>query len=123
MLLVLLYCFFLMIRRPPRSTRTDTLFPYTTLFRSVVTLIVADPSLAPAGENVGHAYRRTERKRSSGKLAATVTCPRGGRRPHARPCHFYESGNTELAWARPQRALLFRGNVKVMNIERVSFRT
>src|SRR3546814_20445889 len=32
-----LYCFFffLIIRRPPRSTRTDTLFPYTTLFRSV----------------------------------------------------------------------------------------
>src|SRR3546814_13136435 len=30
-----LFCFFLMIRRPPRSTRTDTLFPYTTLFRSV----------------------------------------------------------------------------------------
>src|SRR3546814_20452734 len=27
-------CFFLMIRRPPSSTRTDTLFPYTTLFRS-----------------------------------------------------------------------------------------
>src|SRR3546814_16094092 len=27
-------CVFLMIRRPPRSTRTDTLFPYTTLFRS-----------------------------------------------------------------------------------------
>src|SRR3546814_2516728 len=26
--------FFLMIRRPPRSTRTDTLFPYTTLFRT-----------------------------------------------------------------------------------------
>src|SRR3546814_11903794 len=26
--------FFLIIRRPPRSTRTDTLFPYTTLFRS-----------------------------------------------------------------------------------------
>src|SRR3546814_19873665 len=26
--------FFLMIRRPPRTTRTDTLFPYTTLFRS-----------------------------------------------------------------------------------------
>src|SRR3546814_14538077 len=28
--------FFLMSRRPPRSTRTDTLFPYTTLFRSVL---------------------------------------------------------------------------------------
>src|SRR3546814_1341348 len=36
--------FFLMIRRPPRSTRTDTLFPYTTLFRSIlqtyITLII-----------------------------------------------------------------------------------
>src|SRR3546814_11151169 len=30
-----IFIFFLMIRRPPRSTRTDTLFPYTTLFRSV----------------------------------------------------------------------------------------
>src|SRR3546814_10212022 len=37
----MLWCFFfLMIRRPPRSTRTDTLFPYTTLFRS------AEPGLA-----------------------------------------------------------------------------
>src|SRR3546814_18778927 len=34
--------FFLMIRRPPRSTRTDTLFPYTTLFRS------SPPSRLPA---------------------------------------------------------------------------
>src|SRR3546814_11796341 len=35
--LLCLFCFvfFLIIRRPPRSTRTDTLFPYTTLFRSV----------------------------------------------------------------------------------------
>src|SRR3546814_6535570 len=34
MISFLLDVFFLMIRRPPRSTRTDTLFPYTTLFRS-----------------------------------------------------------------------------------------
>src|SRR3546814_16790605 len=34
--LVFLFFFFLMIRRPPRSTLTDTLFPYTTLFRSIV---------------------------------------------------------------------------------------
>src|SRR3546814_15022001 len=33
-LLICLCVFFLLIRRPPRSTRTDTLFPYTTLFRS-----------------------------------------------------------------------------------------
>src|SRR3546814_18501371 len=31
---LVLFFFFLRIRRPPRSTRTDTLFPYTTLFRS-----------------------------------------------------------------------------------------
>src|SRR3546814_4136662 len=31
----MLFFVFLMIRRPPRSTRTDTLFPYTTLFRSL----------------------------------------------------------------------------------------
>src|SRR3546814_8608307 len=42
MILCLVYCtlffcfFFLMIRRPPRSTRTDTLFPYTTLFRAAM---------------------------------------------------------------------------------------
>src|SRR3546814_3769900 len=34
--LVCLLFFFLMNRRPPRSTRTDTLFPYTTLFRSAL---------------------------------------------------------------------------------------
>src|SRR3546814_5817948 len=33
-----------MIRRPPRSTRTDTLFPYTTLFRSLKTGVPADVS-------------------------------------------------------------------------------
>src|SRR3546814_20037988 len=40
---------FLMIRRPPRSTRTDTLFPYTTLFRSlrdIAELIQDSPALA-----------------------------------------------------------------------------
>src|SRR3546814_14882731 len=38
-MLVVLVCdlfFFLMIRRPPISTLTDTLFPYTTLFRSLI---------------------------------------------------------------------------------------
>src|SRR3546814_13264473 len=38
-----LFFFFLMIRRPPRSTRTDTLFPYTTLFRSGVHVTPAHP--------------------------------------------------------------------------------
>src|SRR3546814_13756611 len=44
-------CFvFLMIRRPPRSTRTDTLFPYTTLFRSRPWQILPG-SLHAAAEN------------------------------------------------------------------------
>src|SRR3546814_4195295 len=38
-----------MIRRPPRSTRTDTLFPYTTLFRSILTIETAPtPRIDPA---------------------------------------------------------------------------
>src|SRR3546814_8304867 len=58
-----------MIRRPPRSTRTDTLFPYTTLFRSLGAEIAAggvearelgigrriDRRLDVEGEGVGHA--------------------------------------------------------------------
>src|SRR3546814_20466730 len=44
-----------MIRRPPRSTRTDTLFPYTTLFRS-------RSRLMPAGKL--HPHRKTCRQRA-----------------------------------------------------------
>src|SRR3546814_17844663 len=46
--------FFLMIRRPPRSTRTDTLFPYTTLFRSRCLLgaLLPDSSNYTAGRGV-----------------------------------------------------------------------
>src|SRR3546814_20605856 len=53
--------FFLMIRRPPRSTRTDTLFPYTTLFRSKL--------LADGGE-----ARAVMRKRGSviGRVQASL---------------------------------------------------
>src|SRR3546814_8644135 len=52
-----------MIRRPPRSTRTDTLFPYTTLFRSVgeIQLVegrrlecraIADGAAQPVGQRI-----------------------------------------------------------------------
>src|SRR3546814_2668626 len=61
-----------MIRRPPRSTRTDTLFPYTTLFRSLLDDIyggtvpddfslylhhpsVTDPGMAPPGHSTFYA--------------------------------------------------------------------
>src|SRR3546814_2191825 len=58
------FVFYLMIRRPPRSTRTDTLFPYTTLFRSPDT-----------GSNV---------RRRAGAAAAGGTAPR--LRPASRMC-------------------------------------
>src|SRR3546814_13790240 len=51
--------FFLMIRRPPRSTRTDTLVPYTTLFRSGWGWI--DGVDAPLGEE-SERYRVTLRQ-------------------------------------------------------------
>src|SRR3546814_7570789 len=40
-----------MIRRPPRSTRTDTLFPYTTLFRSPALLNISAMSFGSLGAN------------------------------------------------------------------------
>src|SRR3546814_18046021 len=45
-----------MIRRPPRSTRTDTLFPYTTLFRSEINLVAGR---ADVGRNRGADLERT----------------------------------------------------------------
>src|SRR3546814_5010576 len=69
---VCLYVFFLMIRRPPRSTRTDTLFPYTTLFRSwsnqpsivaspgtMVAKLFSSPS-ANASSSAARSARRSE---------------------------------------------------------------
>src|SRR3546814_14372232 len=55
-----------MLRRPPRSTRTDTLFPYTTLFRS------------PAARGV---VARRRRRRPARRRAVAAT--RGHRRDHA----------------------------------------
>src|SRR3546814_3460179 len=49
--------FFLMIRRPPRSTRTDTLFPYTTLFRS-------SASLRRVDHNAPRCSKRTASRRT-----------------------------------------------------------
>src|SRR3546814_3163177 len=43
-----------MIRRPPRSTRTDTLFPYTTLFRSLSRRLGSPLSIFQSDGNSGH---------------------------------------------------------------------
>src|SRR3546814_14484872 len=58
------FLFFLMIRRPPRSTRTDTLFPYPTLFRS--------------GEWLAERRARLDtRLKEFGRAARTGTIPGG----------------------------------------------
>src|SRR3546814_1909743 len=54
-----MYVFFLRIRRPPRSTRTDTLFPYTTLFRSDI--ICAGATVVAARSGAGMAEDRDRR--------------------------------------------------------------
>src|SRR3546814_7118023 len=60
------YVFFLMIRRPPRSTRTDTLFPYTTLFRSVRSEVRSLRSEIEAGRAALAAGRRALRAQAQG---------------------------------------------------------
>src|SRR3546814_2149073 len=54
-----------MIRRPPRSTRTDTLFPYTTLFRSIVRNALDHGIETPA-------ERRAAGKRENGRLTVSA---------------------------------------------------
>src|SRR3546814_14042197 len=73
-----------MIRRPPRSTRTDTLFPYTTLFRSNVLAAhpaVAEAAVVPAPDS------------KWGEVARAFILPAGGKKPapvelHAEPHAF-----------------------------------
>src|SRR3546814_7239647 len=63
-----------MIRLPPRSTRTDTLFPYTTLFRSDRREIVKDDCGCGCNQPAGALGRRDE-------LAYTHGTNRAGRQP------------------------------------------
>src|SRR3546814_17649615 len=79
-----------MIRRPPRSTRTDTLFPYTTLFRSP--------------------EHRVERVagRQPGRRAARQGCVPGVRHPplfHAAPSAGKTAADAVLVAARPELVL------------------
>src|SRR3546814_10079585 len=68
-----------MIRRPPRSTRTDTLFPYTTLFRSHCR--PAGPALAACDRAEGACLRRCRdeeppHRREGGTVAGIRACER-----------------------------------------------
>src|SRR3546814_18190097 len=63
-----------MLRRPPRSTRTDTLFPYTTLFRSVID---------PAGR---HRAGQPQRGRPVGDVRRVMVFPCAVARRCSTPC-------------------------------------
>src|SRR3546814_9511387 len=79
------YFFFLMIRRPPRSTRTDTLFPYTTLFRSRHTSRRPPPVRFRRRRNLPmHRPARSARTRPSRCGACRGGCGRS-RRARLRP--------------------------------------
>src|SRR3546814_5169907 len=51
-----------MIRRPPRSTRTDTLFPYTTLFRSEKVITALGGGLGIFGVALAYCYKEANRR-------------------------------------------------------------
>src|SRR3546814_15990052 len=61
-----------MIRRPPRSTRTDTLFPYTTLFRSTIGNAGRVAVEWVAGQVMPVAINRLQRRRERGVVPAEV---------------------------------------------------
>src|SRR3546814_13148891 len=71
--------FFLMIRRPPRSTRTDTLFPYTTLFRSCATKYRLKTSaggftILGTCESAGRSEEHTSELQSLMRISYAVFC-------------------------------------------------
>src|SRR3546814_9386944 len=67
-----------MIRRPPRSTRTDTLFPYTTLFRSHARRCARGREIAAPARNRGHILPSNRREEQV--VRAWSTAPRASRR-------------------------------------------
>src|SRR3546814_16787282 len=75
------FIFFSMLRRPPRSTRTDTLFPYTTLFRSRV----EQPLVIGRGQHAPFAlYQRAELQPADAAAMQSfeVVADRGDHQPH-----------------------------------------
>src|SRR3546814_1000348 len=67
-----------MIRRPPRSTRTDTLFPYTTLFRSTRSIGQTGIAAPLAAALIGGLLRHPEAIRRNDEALARLVIPDSG---------------------------------------------
>src|SRR3546814_17573974 len=70
-----------MIRRPPRSTRTDTLFPYTTLFRSLALAFALDAGLAV--QRVARPHRQVPAQLIQPRRAHAAFAEQAGLQQHA----------------------------------------
>src|SRR3546814_9565357 len=88
-----------MIRRPPRSTRTDTLFPYTTLFRAVRRMGV----ILPLGERTGAGQAAKDQQPRIRRDVRRETGVANGnhKRPIARPAR---RNNIACPWTRASRS-------------------
>src|SRR3546814_2853594 len=95
--------FFLMVRRPPGSTRTDTLFPYTTLFRSPPP--ISPNAISPCGTKptpaaaVRRSEEHTSELQSLMRISYAVFCLKKKKRHSVHPVyigsrHFYTSDTT-----------------------------
>src|SRR3546814_3719798 len=97
-----------MIRRPPRSTRTDTLFPYTTLFRS------HDPQ-------PGHPRGKSDRR-----VTPAAPCPRTSRKsnapPSSRPCRKTATTRPRPPpWASPSAPRSEEHTSELQSLMRISY--
>src|SRR3546814_8025025 len=97
------FFFFLRIRRPPRSTRTDTLCPYTTLFRSPLNALLG-------GGRQGHLPGLSLESYFAGKTAALQRTAEGRARP-------VPSGRT----LRPQRLRSEEHTSELQSLMRISY--
>src|SRR3546814_15353976 len=91
-----------MLRRPPRSTRTDTLFPYTTLFRSPRQGDGAEPDGAALCQCAVRAVVASRRDRScAGHGRREDRCRRAGRLLRPGRCHARHGAEPPVAAALP----------------------
>src|SRR3546814_5043081 len=98
-----------MIQRPPRSTRTDTLFPYTTLFRSAAHL-----PAQPLGQGKGSRIRQP----------AIAVALKGNPLPAAHHWHFLEIENDQFAVVAHHRDVIVRSEEhtsELQSLMRISY--